>query len=65
MMVYQGDKTSFTASAFNATNRITPVIVSLEMGTGGTLLKKSESIILNPSSIGAIDFSIDIGKNWE
>ncbi len=65
MMVYQGDKTTFTASAFNSTNRITPVVVNIEIGTGGSLMKKTESLILSPSSIGALDFSIDIGKNWE
>jgi hypothetical protein len=64
-LVYQGDKTTLTASAFNSTIRVTPVQISLEIGTGGSLFKKSESLILSPSTVLSQDFPIEIGKNWE
>ncbi|NRH21094.1 hypothetical protein HOO68_03555 [Candidatus Gracilibacteria bacterium] len=63
-LVYGGDTTTITASAFNSTKKITPVTLSLEIGTGGILFKKSETLILNPSAGLSQDFVIDIGKNW-
>ena len=63
-LVYQWDTTTITASAFNSTTRITPTQVTLEIGTGGSLFKRSESLILNPSNSLSQDFQINIEKNW-
>ncbi len=64
-LVYTGDQTTITASAFNSTLRVTPVQLSLEVGTGGNLFKKTETLILNPSASLSQDFRLDIGNNWE
>jgi len=41
------------------------VTLILEIGSGGTLYKKSETLILNPNTGLSQDFVIDIGKNWQ
>lgn len=64
-LVYGWDTTTITASAFNSTKKVTPVTLILEIGSGGTLYKKSETLILNPNTGLSQDFVIDIGKNWQ
>ena len=59
-LAYPGDLTTITASVFNSTSRITPVTVSLDIGTGGTLLKQSETLILNPSQAVGHDYRIEV-----
>lgn len=63
-IVYGWDTTTIVASAFNSTNKITPTTLTLEIGSGGSLFKKSETLILNPSSGMSQEFVIDIGKWW-
>ncbi len=64
-LVYTQDQTTLTASAFNSTQRITNTQLTLEIGTGGSLLKKSETLILNPNTWLNQDFKVTIGNNWE
>lgn len=64
-LLYQEDQTIITASAFNSTQRITPITLSLEIGNSGSLYMKSEEFILNASEAKSQDFSIKIGKDWE
>ncbi len=63
-LAYPGDTTTITASVFNSTPRITPVMVSLDIGTGGTLLKQGETLILNPGQAAGNDFKIEVWKVW-
>jgi uncharacterized protein YfaS (alpha-2-macroglobulin family) len=62
--LYKNDKSTITASVFNSTIRVTPVTVTLEIGTGGSLMKKTETLILGASSSISKDFAIEIGKDW-
>lgn len=64
-IVYGWDTTTITVSAFNSTTRITPVTLTLEVGSGGILYKKSETLILNPSTALSQEFVLDIEKKWE
>lgn len=61
---YAGDKTTIIASIFNQTSRVTPVTLHLEMGTGASIIKKSQELMLNPSKNVEHTFSINISPEW-
>ena len=57
MIVRNGDTFTITASAFNATKKITNAEISLLFGTGGGITRQKQSVILNPSEAKSVDFS--------
>jgi uncharacterized protein YfaS (alpha-2-macroglobulin family) len=63
-LLYPSDQSTITASVFNATARITPVSVELLIGTGGSLYRKTETMILGANQWGAKDFRIEVWKVW-
>jgi alpha-2-macroglobulin len=63
-LAYPGDTTTITASVFNSTTQITGASVELIIGTGGSLLEQSESIILQPSQSVGQDYKVVVWKVW-
>lgn len=64
-IVYPGDATMITASAFNSTKKITSASVVLSLGTGATFMKKEQAIILGASESKAVDFTLTIPEGWK
>jgi MG2 domain/Bacterial Alpha-2-macroglobulin MG10 domain/Alpha-2-macroglobulin family/A-macroglobulin TED domain/Alpha-2-macroglobulin bait region domain len=63
-LAYPGDTTTITASVFNSTTQITGATLDLSIGTGGSLLQKSETIILQPSQSIGQEYKIEVWKVW-
>lgn len=59
-LLYPGDQSTITASVFNTTARIIPVSVELLVGTGGSLYRKTETMILGANQGVGKDFGIEV-----
>jgi uncharacterized protein YfaS (alpha-2-macroglobulin family) len=59
-LLYPADHSRITASVFNSTTRITPVSVELLVGTGGSLYRKTETMILGANQSLGKDFDIEV-----
>ncbi len=57
MIVRSGDTFTITASAFNSTKKITNAEVTLIFGTGSSVSRQKQGIILNPTESKAVNFS--------
>lgn len=62
---YPWDTTTITASAFNATKKVTSATLTLSIGTGSNLIKKEQNIILNPNESKGVEFILTIPKTWK
>ncbi len=59
-IAYPGDTTTITVSVFNSTSQITGATLDLSIGTGGSLLQKSETLILQPSQAIGQDYQVAV-----
>lgn len=64
-IAYPGDSTTITATAFNSTKKITQASVILSLGTGSTMVKKEQSVILSANESKSVDFSFTIPDSWK
>ncbi len=63
-LAYPGDMTTITASVFNSTPQISEATLELNIGTGGSLWKKIETLILSPGQAVWQDYKIVVWKVW-
>lgn len=61
---YGGDSTTITASAFNNTTKVTPITLTVTVGSGTNVVQRSEDLILNPTENASRSFSIPVSKDW-
>lgn len=64
-IAYPGDTTTITASAFNSTKKITQASIILSFGTGSSVIKKEQAVILAVNESKSVDFTFSIPDSWK
>jgi uncharacterized protein YfaS (alpha-2-macroglobulin family) len=64
-IAYVGDSFTLTASAFNATKKITNTLIHLTIGTGSTLIDQEKSLILGVAESKSQDFVVKVPEGWK
>jgi uncharacterized protein YfaS (alpha-2-macroglobulin family) len=64
MIAYPGDTFTVTASAFNATKKVTQANIVLNLSTGATLFTDTKEVILNPNESQTVTFPITVRDTW-
>ena len=64
MIMRPSDSTAITASVFNSTKKITAATLSLLIGTGANVIKKSVDLTLNPGESLVRDFTFSSLPGW-
>jgi hypothetical protein len=65
MIAYPGDTFTVTASAFNATKKVTKAQVVLTVGSGAGGYQAIEEVIMNPNESKAVSFSLTARDAWK
>ena len=64
MIAYPGDTFTVTASAFNATKKVTKAQVVLTVGSGTNSYQSIEEVIMNPNESKAVSFALTARDTW-
>lgn len=64
-IAYPGDSITFTASAFNATKKVTKAQVVLTVWTGSNGYQEIDEVIMNPNENKSTNFSFTIRESWK